>query len=473
MDDRLVAYIARRQTVLAQVKQLLLDALKVKRPIEWIDDDVVLFGSGLGHDSVDALELVIAIESRFGIKVEEQRFRTSLRTVNSLVDLVLHETAPLPSTTRPIATAVTPPAPEAAAAPIDPELERGVRTIRTSVAWTERPSVVLVRVSGDDASDLVDRICTSRLALRDGQVLQSLMLREDGRPLADLLVGNDDGALFLAADGLTAEELVSHLEAHEQSGADAHIENLSATHTMVSLNGPFAWELMSALEGPEIIGFPYLTFYKPARDRVYFRAGVCGEYGYDLWLPRSELASTLDRIRACGADFAIGHASEDAFAHCAFESWAFDIRRPHVRDLTPFELQLRWRVHHAKSCIGIDAIREHSSRATRERLVGLAAAAPLAEGDAIYDGDTRIGRVLGALVSLSSATPIARALLDVNYAHPDIDVYHARRGDLRIPVRTVSPPFVANWSLVVNPQRHAFADRREIAAPPGVRFELP
>jgi acyl carrier protein len=50
---------------------------------------VILFGSGIALDSVDALELVVALDARFGIRVDENEFRTTLRTVNALVDLVV------------------------------------------------------------------------------------------------------------------------------------------------------------------------------------------------------------------------------------------------------------------------------------------------------------------------------------------------------------------------------------------------
>ena len=39
---------------------------------EMIEDDAPLFGEGLGLDSVDALELVVALEKEFGIKIKSQ-----------------------------------------------------------------------------------------------------------------------------------------------------------------------------------------------------------------------------------------------------------------------------------------------------------------------------------------------------------------------------------------------------------------
>ncbi|MEM7051349.1 MAG: phosphopantetheine-binding protein [Acidobacteriota bacterium] len=53
-----------------QVKQLIIDSLNLEGMTpDMIGDDDVLFGEGLGLDSVDALELVVAMEKAYGIKI--------------------------------------------------------------------------------------------------------------------------------------------------------------------------------------------------------------------------------------------------------------------------------------------------------------------------------------------------------------------------------------------------------------------
>lgn len=53
------------------IKALIIDALKLEdvKP-EDIDSEEMLFGSGLGLDSIDALELGIALRRRYGLKIE-------------------------------------------------------------------------------------------------------------------------------------------------------------------------------------------------------------------------------------------------------------------------------------------------------------------------------------------------------------------------------------------------------------------
>ncbi len=46
-------------------------------------------GLQLSLDSVDGLELVVATEAAFGITLPQDALRSSLRTVNTLVDLIM------------------------------------------------------------------------------------------------------------------------------------------------------------------------------------------------------------------------------------------------------------------------------------------------------------------------------------------------------------------------------------------------
>ena len=82
------AYAARRQDLTHRLKQTLVDRLDLDREIDEIPDDCLLFGVGLGLDSVDALEIVVAVEGEFGIRVEDGDMK-EIRSVNSIVDLIL------------------------------------------------------------------------------------------------------------------------------------------------------------------------------------------------------------------------------------------------------------------------------------------------------------------------------------------------------------------------------------------------
>ncbi|MCY1175859.1 acyl carrier protein [compost metagenome] len=74
-----------------EIKRLIIDALGLEdiTPHD-IDNDQALFGEGLGLDSVDALELGLAIQKRYGIKIdaEAKDTRTHFSNVTSLAAFV-------------------------------------------------------------------------------------------------------------------------------------------------------------------------------------------------------------------------------------------------------------------------------------------------------------------------------------------------------------------------------------------------
>jgi acyl carrier protein len=58
--------------MIQKVKQLIIDSLRIDgmSPDE-IETDAPLFGEGLGLDSIDALQLVVAMEKEFGVVVPD------------------------------------------------------------------------------------------------------------------------------------------------------------------------------------------------------------------------------------------------------------------------------------------------------------------------------------------------------------------------------------------------------------------
>ena len=79
-----------------ELKSLIIEALGLEDvTVDDIDDDQILFGDGLGLDSVDALELGLAIQKRYGIRIdaEAKDTRTHFASVNALAAFVAAQRA--------------------------------------------------------------------------------------------------------------------------------------------------------------------------------------------------------------------------------------------------------------------------------------------------------------------------------------------------------------------------------------------
>jgi len=80
-----------RSDLKSEIKQLLVSELNLTgRDPSSIEDDAPLFGAGgLGLDSLDALQIAMLVEEKFGIRVPEgDEARPIFRSVSSLSDFI-------------------------------------------------------------------------------------------------------------------------------------------------------------------------------------------------------------------------------------------------------------------------------------------------------------------------------------------------------------------------------------------------
>jgi acyl carrier protein len=80
-----------RDELKRSLKTLLVEGLKLEtvRP-EDIQDSEPIFIEGLGLDSIDALELVVLVEERFGVSIpDEEVGKLAFASIDALADFVL------------------------------------------------------------------------------------------------------------------------------------------------------------------------------------------------------------------------------------------------------------------------------------------------------------------------------------------------------------------------------------------------
>ncbi len=73
-----------------ELKSKIIESLRLQDITpEQIDDDAPLFGTGLGLDSIDALELVVLLEKEYGIVIKDiEEGRPAFRSVKTLAEFI-------------------------------------------------------------------------------------------------------------------------------------------------------------------------------------------------------------------------------------------------------------------------------------------------------------------------------------------------------------------------------------------------
>jgi acyl carrier protein len=85
-----------REKLKRDLKRLIIDELDLRDHSEdTIDEGAPLFGDGLGLDSLDALQLAVAIEERFAVTIpDDDRAKAIFASVSALADHLIAVKAP-------------------------------------------------------------------------------------------------------------------------------------------------------------------------------------------------------------------------------------------------------------------------------------------------------------------------------------------------------------------------------------------
>ncbi|UHJ59119.1 phosphopantetheine-binding protein [Vibrio furnissii] len=84
------------ETLHNEIKQLIIDALNLEDiSIDGIDTEAPLFGDGLGLDSIDALELGLAIKKKYNIVIDadDTNTRQHFSSVANLAQYISSQTS--------------------------------------------------------------------------------------------------------------------------------------------------------------------------------------------------------------------------------------------------------------------------------------------------------------------------------------------------------------------------------------------
>jgi aminomethyltransferase len=264
----------------------------------------------------------------------------------------------------------------------EPHHEHEYNAIRNAAALIDISPLYKYRLTGKDATRLVDRIITRDMRkVSVGQVVYTPWCDEHGKVI-------DDGTVSRLEENIyrwTAADPSLRWFTQNASGMDVEIEDISESVSALALQGPTSGRLLkSIITDGDITNLKYfrVTSAKIAGIPVDIsRTGYTGDLGYEIWMPSEEAVKIWDALMAGGRAFDIHAAGMLALDVSRVEAGLllidvdFNSSKKALVDeqrYSPFEMGLGRLVNLDKNrFVGQSALIEEQKRGTPREIVGL------------------------------------------------------------------------------------------------------
>ena len=224
------------------------------------------------------------------------------------------------------------------------------RAARERVALFDASSFAKFMLTGRDAEAALSWICANDVAKPPGTIIYTQMCNSRGGIECDLTVVRltEDAYYIVTGTGFATHDF-TWIGRNIPDGLDARLTEVTADYSVMSLMGPRARDVLSAVTDADVANeaFPF------ARWREVMIAGAAvramrityvGELGWELHVPAEFAPAVYDRLMAAGAAHGIANAGYRAIESLRMEkgyrAWGSDIGP----DFTPMEAGLGWAV---------------------------------------------------------------------------------------------------------------------------------
>lgn len=259
--------------------------------------------------------------------------------------------------------------------------EHEYNAIRQAAALIDVSPLYKYRVTGKDATRLVDRIITRDMRkVSVGQVLYTPWCDERGKVI-------DDGTVSRLEENVyrwTAADPSLRWFRQNAAGMDVAVEDISESVAALALQGPTSGMILRAAAEADLAK---LKYFRVTRGRIagvavdISRTGYTGDLGYEVWMPWDEAPRVWDALMQAGRAFDIHPAGMLALDVARIEAGLllidvdFQGSKKALIDsqrYSPYEMGLERLVQLDKGpFVGQAALREEKRTGPARRIVGL------------------------------------------------------------------------------------------------------
>jgi aminomethyltransferase len=259
--------------------------------------------------------------------------------------------------------------------------DREYSAIRNAAAIIDVSPLFKYRVSGCDATRLVDRVVTRDVAkMAVGQVAYTHWCDSEGKVI-------DDGTVSRLGPGLyrwTAAEPNLRWILQNAHGLEVEVEDVSERLAAVALQGPTSRDVLRSCAEPDVSSLKYFRV-MPARVRgiqvEISRTGYTGDLGYEIWVDAKYALPLWDALMEAGQPWDITPTGMLALDVARIEAGLILLDVDYTsakkalipsQKYSPYELGLGRLVHLDKApYVGRAALRSEAKAGSGRALVGL------------------------------------------------------------------------------------------------------
>jgi len=259
--------------------------------------------------------------------------------------------------------------------------EHEYNAIRNAAALIDVSPLFKYRVTGRDATRLVDRIVTRDLRkVSVGSVIYTPWCDEQGKTI-------DDGTVSRLGENVyrwTAADPSLRWFRQNALGLDVEIEDISEQVAALALQGPTSGRMLAAIAEADVENLKYfrVTSGKIAGVSVDIsRTGYTGDLGYEIWMPWDRAVTVWDALMNRGKAFDVHAAGMLALDVARIEAGLLLIDVDFngskkaligAQKYSPLEMGLSRLVSVEKGrFVGQDALRSEARRGPSREIVGL------------------------------------------------------------------------------------------------------
>src|SRR5580692_2005778 len=278
------------------------------------------------------------------------------------------------------------------------------RAARTTVALFDQTSFSKYLVTGPDAEQALQWLCTADVAVPPGRTVYTGMLNARGTYEADITVTRLSAEEFLlVSSSASTERDQDHIRKRIPAGAHASLVDVTSAYAVYGVMGPRSRDLLSRLSRADFgdEAFPFGTSREIDLGYATVRATritYVGELGWELYVPPDFAVGVYQDLFSAGADLGVANAGYYAIESLRLEKAYRAFGRELTPDYNPVEAGLLFacKLKTAIGFLGREAVERARADGPRRRLNSLVLDDPAAMiwgGELVLRDGLAVGQV--------------------------------------------------------------------------------